>query len=188
MADYAPHYTARYVLRYSVQGDEHDMQFRWARGAPVSIGDMVSKVATFLNAFAANRYTDWTALSARFYAEDSLVSVPTTVPTLLPGTLATTGRPPSARALFWQFLGRSQAGGRGGMYVYGVSGGVENTSGNLNATDFRLTSAEATTVSNAIAALSTGAPTLAGNDGNGLIWYPYVNIKHNDYWMHQVRS
>ena len=188
MPDFAPHYTARYIVRYSVQGNEHDMQFRWARGAPVVISDMVNKVGGFLNAFRANRYDDWTVLGARFYAQDSLVSVPTTAPTVLASTVSTTGRPASAAAGAWQFLGRSQAGGKGGLWCYGTSMSVENTTGNLSATDFRLTAAEATTVADAIAALGTGNPTLAGNDGNGLIWYNYVNLKYNDYWLHRVRG
>lgn len=188
MADYVPQWTARYRLTYSVQGHEHDMIFRWARGAPIVVADMVAKVKAFLDQTASVRWTDWTALRAALAVQDSVVFNPTTLPAPNAGTAAITTRATSAAAFYWQFQGRSQAGGRASYYLYGVSGAAAIAVGGDVASDFRLTSAESAVVLNAYSALNTGNPTLAANDGFGLLFYNYVNTKYNDNWLHKIRT
>jgi len=148
---------------------------------------MVAKVKSVLDAITTLRYTDWAVVRADFALQDSLIFLPTTAPAVNTGTAAITARSSAEKAYAAQFLGRSQSGGRGGFWVYGINFSVEiNTS---QAQDFRVLSTEApATIGAAVTALGTGNPTLAANDGNGLIWYSYVNTKFNDYWLHRVRG
>jgi len=68
------------------------------------------------------------------------------------------------------------------QYGYALLG-----AGALDGDDFRITSAENLVIAAAVAALN-GAGFLCGNDDLAGVWYPYANLKYNDYWLRKVRQ
>lgn len=186
MPDFAPNYTARIKLRYSVAGATHTMQWR----APSSIGagdvpDYVAKMETFLNDLEAKLFADFVILGTTYALADSDVFLPTDSPTGIAGTVSTSGRSPSQKAWAISFVGRSANGGRAEFFLYGIAlNPVTVTSPN----DFRIHSTEDSDISTAIGVLDDTPPDLAANDDGLVTWYEYVNAKYNDYWTRRLRS
>lgn len=188
MADYAPNFTARYVLRYSTLGHEHTMMFRIARGTGVAgLNATILKVAAFLNALAPARYADWTPISATYTPEDSDVSVPTAVPTLTAGAVAVPTNPTSDSIMSLGFVGRSNAGQKARLFVYGTAFAPEVSGNAAIADNFRITAAENGTVDAAVTVLNNGSPNIPASDNQTVGWYSYANLKYNDYWLRQIR-
>lgn len=186
MPDFAPNYTARYRLRYSVLGHEHTMLFRIARGVgSTGLALMVAKAGDFLTAIEDARYTDWLELSAEYAAEDTDIFAPAALPTVSTGTAAIPAQSVSQSTYAVSFVGRSAAGQKAKFFVYGVSFDPENlvTPGD----NFRITSAENAIVAAGVAELNSGAPDIVASDNFGVSWYPYVNGKYNDHWVAAVR-
>lgn len=186
MPDFAPNFTFRYRVRYSVGGRQHTMQ---VRGVPATTALQAplfaTSVADFLDALQPARWSDFTILNAAYALADSDVFLPTTAPVILAGAGSPATRTPSDNALALSFPCRSSAGLRGILFLYGCSYDPSTTS---VANDFRITSAEDSDISDAIAALTAAVPTLVCNDGSTANWYPYANLKANDYWVRKTRG
>lgn len=186
MADYAPNFTARYRLRYSVLGHQHTQQWRIARSAGVTgLNNMVLKVAAFWNALMPVAFASWTELSATYAAEDSDIFLPAAVPTISTGSVAETGNLVSESIFSTGFVGRSALGQKARVFCYGVNLTPESAA--TTGDNFRVTSGESTAVSNAIVVLNNGSPNVVGSDNAVVSWYSYANGKYNDYWLRQVR-
>lgn len=187
MADFAPNFTARYRVRYSVLGHTHTMQWRIARGAGVAgLNAMILKVAAFLNAMTVSRYTDWTVLGATYAAEDSDIFLPAGAPTVSAGTATIPTDPLSESILSTGFVGRSVLGQKARVFVYGVATGPEIAAASVD--NFRLTAAESTEINNAVVVLNNGSPNVVASDDANVSWYSYANTKYNDFWLRSIRS
>lgn len=187
MADFAPNFTARYVVRYSVLGLEHSMQFRIARLAgSVGLTNMTAKVGGFLAALQPLMFADFTILGAKYSAEDTAFFVPATIPTSPTGAITAPAQPKSQSILATSFVGLSSQGHKARMFVYGLSIGPENTA-LATFDDFRVTGSDTADVAGAIAILNNGSPNIVGGDNNTVLWYSYVNTKYNDFHLRGIR-
>jgi len=187
MADFAPSFTARYKLRYSSLSHTHVEMWRIARGAGATgLSNMILKVAAFLNTVTAARYTDFTLLSATYAPEDSDIFLAAALPSgVSAGTVAVPANPLSQSTLSLSFVGRSLAGQKARMFLYGCDLSPEVASASLD--NFRVTSAENGAILNAIAVLNNGSPNIVASDGNNVTWYAYANTKYNDFWVRKSR-
>jgi len=187
MADFAPNFTARYVVAYSTLGLTHHNLFRIARGAGVAgLNNMILKVTAFYDALENARYTDWSVLSATYTPEDSDISLPAAAPSPVAGTQVIPAAPNSQKSLTLGFVGRSNQGQKARLFVYGCSAGPEEA-GSF-ADDWRITSVESAAVSGAVAVLNNGSPNIVASDDAVVGWYAYANVKYNDYWLRKTRS
>lgn len=187
MADYAPNYTYRYKVRYSTQGGVHTMQFRFPRSSAAGAHAQAAQyVAAFLTELESIMWTDWTILSAQYAMADSDIFLPATLPAGIAGTVDGSANPVSQRALALSFVGRSAGGHRGVVYVYGLGFQPYSSSGAL---DFRLYGTENANIADAATALSDGGIIdPVANDDEIITYYPYANVKYNDYWTRKIRG
>jgi hypothetical protein len=185
MADYAPNYTPRYKVRYTTLGATHTMQFRVGRGTTDFTG-IAGKVSSFLEELSTQLFSDWTVVSAQGALEDSDVFLPAPLPSFTPSTNVPPGLTSVPRPVSISFPGRSTAGLRAILFVYG-STFFPSTGASLYA-DYRITSAENATIAASVTALSELAPVLVANDNETVVWYDYANLTLNDYWLRRVRA
>jgi len=187
MPNFASNFTARYKLHYSALGHNHTMLWRIQRGTgSTGLALMVSKVQQFLDTLTASRTTDWTEISAEYCPEDSSIFVPASLPGSAAGTATIPAQPISQGIASISFVGRSSAGQKARMFLYGTLFTPEL--GTAVEDDFRISTGESGTISSAVAELNSGSPPIVASDDNDVSWYPYVNLKYNDYWLRQVRS
>jgi len=188
MADFAPNFTARYVVRYSTLGIEHTTQFRIARGSGATgLTNMVAKAAGFFAAIQSVMFVDWTILDAKYSAEDSSFFSPAAAPTQPTGAVALPSEEASQSILSTSFVGLSLQGQKARMFVYGLNLGPENT-GFVSADDFRVTSGDTAAVAAGVAILNNGSPNIVASDNQVVSWYAYVNTKYNDFHLRAIRG
>jgi len=186
--DFAPNFTARYVVRYSVLGIEHTMQFRIGRSAGLTgLVGMTGKVTQFLEDLQSLMFDDWALLDAKYSAEDSNFFVPVAAPGAPIPTVAAPAQPQSQSILSTSFVGLSSQGQKARLFVYGLSIGPENTAF-TSSDDFRILASDTSVIADAIATLQTGSPTIKASDDNDVTWYAYVNTKYNDFHLRNVRG
>lgn len=189
MADFAPNYTVRYRVRYSTLGHTHVMLWRIQRGTfGANLGALVAKVTAFLNDLTAARYTDWTVLGADAATEDSDIFTPATAPTPAAGTAVIPADPISEGILSTSFVGRSYAGQKTRLFVYGLLLAPEVVLGATPFDNFRVTGAELASIATAVGRLNNNSPALVGSDNVNTTWYSYVNTKYNDFWLRKIRT
>jgi hypothetical protein len=187
MRDIAPNYTARVKLTYSSAGATHSMQFRGPRttdaAGAVAIAD---KAVAFLNALSNARFEDWQLLSTQWCAADSdlFFDISPTI-TLNAGAVTNpTTFKPIYKAQYFQFVGKSAAGSRVSVYLYGVNADELSSAGFA---DFRVFNSENSAIATAQGVLNENAPSFYAADNNAALWRPYANIKSNDHWVHKAR-
>jgi len=186
--DFAPNFTARYVVRYSVLGIEHTMQFRIGRSAGLTgLVGMTGKVTQFLEDLQSLMFDDWALLDAKYSAEDTNFFVPVAAPGAPIPTVAAPAQPQSQSILSTSFVGLSSQGQKARLFVYGLSIGPENTAF-TSSDDFRILASDTSVIADAIATLQTGSPTIKASDDNDVTWYAYVNTKYNDFHLRNVRG
>jgi hypothetical protein len=183
MPDFAPNFTARYRLKYSVVGTAHTMTWRFASGFVDEAG-AADKVAAVINAMHTNLYESWEAISADFAPADSDVFLPSVISSFDAGT-QTDPTTTAHEALAVSFIGRSASGGKARMFLYGTNL-VEDTLV-AYANDWRVLSGESANVLAAVAELNAGSPDIYANDNVVVTWYPYINLKFNDRWVRKLR-
>lgn len=184
MADFAPNYTARYRIRYSTVGKTHSMTWRVAAGVTDSTS-IAAKLGLTLDDMAPLLWDDFTILGADFALADSDVFLPGVLPTFGGGAVASGAQSPSDAALAISFVGRTIAGQKARMFLYGCNPGEIGRT--AVGGDFRILSSEEPSVSDAIVRLNETSPPLVGNDNETAIWYEYVNVKYNDRWVRRLR-
>jgi hypothetical protein len=188
MADFAPNFTARYVVRYSVLGIEHTTQYRIARGSGATgLSNMVAKVAAFYDALKSFMFVDWTILDAKYSAEDSSFFSPAASPTQPVAAVALPSEEQSQSILSTSFVGLSLQGQKARMFVYGLNIGPENIAFTTS-DDFRVVSSDTATLATAIAILNNGSPNIVASDNQVVTWYQYVNTKYNDFHLRAIRG
>lgn len=77
------------------------------------------------------------------------------------------------------FVGRTINGVRARLSIFGYKGSTSA---------YRLTSAEFDGIQNAVAALNLAEDIFMAIDQEKPIWYPYADVKPNDYWVRRARG
>lgn len=185
MADYAPNYTPRYRMRYHVLGRPHTQVWR----LPLSTTDpaaMIAKIGLWLTDLSPLLSDDFTVVAGDFALQDSDVFLPAGVPSFTAGEVGPGTFVSNDDVWSISFVGRSIAGQKARMFLYGTSVGVTVRSG--LEFDFRITSSENGAISDAIVRMNETSPPIVGSDGENVVWYEYVNVKANDYWVRRTRA
>jgi hypothetical protein len=186
MAAYAPHYTSRFKQRYSVQGANHSITFRFP--GPVTgsgLTDAQNAFASFLNAIAPIMFTDWSMGAASAADIDSTVFLPVPIISGSGGAVSISAREEEERATALTFVARTAGGNPWKFSFFGIAiSGLESA----GAVDYRIHPGEVTEIDDAVTVLVANASAFVGNDGGTLFWYPYVNYKDYDHWVKEVRG
>lgn len=185
MADYAPHYTPRYRMRYRVLGQVHTATIRFPRGSTTVSSEGAAFFTDLLDVFGLRLMSDFSILGADVALTDSNVFLPAANLPVLNDTSAAAGDE-SYKPVYVSFVGRSIAGHRAVMFLYGLAfspNSAENT-----ANDYRIQSTEDNAVLQAVSVFNgvTGIDLVA-NDNNDVVWYPYVNVGFNAYYQKKAR-
>lgn len=185
MPAFAPNFTARLKVRYFVGGATHSQTWRSLvlGGGFATVDALISEVQSFYDAISPVMFDDWAILDVSVAAEGALVFIPHGV---LTATGLVDGSASGARKKASQisFPARTDNGNPWIAYQYGFANMI-GTSGVSE--DFRINPGEDTDVDAAVAALQ--AMTIAvGNDGAGLNFKNYANVKYNDNWEKKVRK
>jgi hypothetical protein len=148
---------------------------------------MIAKVGEFLTTLIPSLFSDFLATSAEYAPEDVDIFAPAGLPTLVTGGAVIPPQPISQSTLSVSFVGRSSAGQKARLFMWGLQMSPEAASATTN-DNFRITSSESAVVAAAVAELNQGFPQLIASDNNPVIFYSYVNTKYNDHWVARVRS
>lgn len=187
MPDFAPNFTARLRVRYNVSGANHSATWRYpGNGDGPELGAILVAAANFYNAMGNALYDDFQFLGNSYATRGSNIFIPTDpiAFTVTPPGDSTTRRP-KEKATVASFVGRTDAGLRAILYLYGTVYGsnVDSTSD-----DFRIFIGEDGAVNSAVNSLIASGADIVGNDGNPINWYGYANWKFDDYWLRKVRN
>lgn len=185
MPAFAPNFTARLKVRYFVGGATHSQQWRSLvlGGGFATVDALIAEVQSYYDAIADEIFDDWAILDVSVAAEGALVFIPHGALTVT-GAVPTVGLPARAKASQISFPARTDNGNPWIVYQYGWG---EMIGDNVIGDDFRINPTENGTVDAAVAALQ--AMTIAvGNDGAGLNFKSYANVKYNDNWEKKVRK
>lgn len=184
MADFAPNYTARYRVRYSVVGKSHSLTWRVASSVtdPAGVAD---KMELFLADMAPALFSDFTVIGADFALADSDIFLPAPAPASPPGDATLPAGAGGIAANAISFVGRSSLGGKARFFLYGIA--YEVAGYTSRSVDYRFTSVENAEISDAVVRLNETAPALVANDDATAVWYEYVNWKANDKWVRKLR-
>lgn len=186
MPDFVSNSTMRYRVRYRSAGLTHTMLWRFQdTGIENTPADWADKVSQVLSKLEGLLSSDFSILSAEHAPAGSDVFLPTVAPDvpILSGTNLT-GMP--AASLSLGFVGRSALGQRARMFVYGI--GYDINQSTLSIRDWRITPTEDSHIAQAISTINDLAPECIATDGGVVEWYPYMNMKFNDYWVRKQRA
>lgn len=185
MADYASNFTFRYRTDYRSRGDRHSFTLRFSRGTTVGvIASITSMITGFLGIMAPMLDQSWAVLGAAYALTDSDIFLPTTPPTSPDVSTNGTTVTDELRAFQARFEGRGVNGPRANFSIYGFSDDIEAGP----AVKFRLLPADSTAISDTIDALRFLDPPPVAIDGSTVVWYPYINVKDNDHYVHKLRA
>lgn len=121
MTTYAPNFTARYRLRYSVGNARHSLTLRMI-GNPATVYDgMIVKIEDVFDAIAGIMYTDWRLEDAEFAEQGSDTFVPAEAPNIPAGTVSTVGRTVANSAVYLTIGGKSTLNNSTKMFIYGTN-------------------------------------------------------------------
>lgn len=177
MAALPPSNTGRVWVDYATANAEHSFMLRYPVGSSSAVALEVA--AAFLEA-ASNALHVITIRGARFALKDTDVTLPLTWPGLT--TYGSTQENPVNAPRFVSFAGRSIAGRRWLMQLYGWKGSVPDA--------YRQSLASVPALEAAVQELRDAVEenALCGIDGFGLNIYDYFNINYNDHWVSEARS
>lgn len=161
------------------------MLFRFDRGLASIPAGFMDGIADFLNAYTANRYTDFAILSCKWAPGGQTYMLPIAAPSgIATGTAAiTTG---SNQPAYLRHEGLTTGGNPWSVTLYGSDFRAVTESGNSLA-DYVLTSVESAVIANAVIAL-LGIPGLCGADSGSVLPYDYVNVGYNAHWEKRARN
>lgn len=186
MADYATTWTARLVVTYTYPGGSRQQTWRAPRDYANPALAMTSAARAFYTALAPVLPNQWQALSAVFYPQDEEFSTPVGWGTPIVGTNGVMPLPGPIEygEAFIQFYGTGPQGSRTSRYIFGSIfrpsvDGYRILAG-VNAT---LDAARNTLIN----PTGEGGPFWATGSGAIATWKPYVNVKTNDFNVHEQR-
>lgn len=182
MATHAPNYSNRYKVRYTANGKDHVMTFRYGLTPAAPPTDLVTAVSNFIAALSPKLTSTWAILSAGYIQAGDTAEFPTTLPTGAgAGTAGTQGDVPR----YWSFTGRGVDATPVAIYVYGAT--LDPADGTPSAQDYRILSSEDTDVASAIAELQ-GAAQITSITGLPVTFNPYANVAYSGYWQKKLRK
>jgi hypothetical protein len=185
MADYAPNFTARYKLIYSVAGLQHSLGLRYAASMPQSgvVAAAESLLNSIFSALGSILLSSFTLIDAEYSAANSTFFVPIGLGSLTVTGSVAAGIFPMDEIVTTTWAGRSIGGHKGRFVLFGVYWGV----GNADFDDFVVTSTEEPAIGT-VAGLLSSDPGLVANDNQAApFWRPRATIKVNDAWVDNRR-
>lgn len=190
MADFAPNSTARIRLLYSIgRAGNRTFGLRVNRGAtPAQLLAIAEDVSIALDGFSVTLRGSWTPTRWEYALTDSNTFLPmaAALPTL-PNKQIGDPIDRSSDAIAATFSGRGANGSRARAVIYGLSINTITGTGQ----DFKVTSIEQPTLAVFTAALNAlgqgSSEHLVAADNSRVTFYPYYNLKHNDYYVRQIR-
>lgn len=172
MAALPPSNTPRFKFEYTVNGEGHDFTVR-SHASPGAIG---TEIDAFLDFLAPELYA-LVITSVSFAADGSNIFLPVT--TGIEGNSYGSGAGVyEQKAWYVDFIGRSVAGRRWRLAVYGIR---------TLATDFRYIAGENLSITAAIASLNDAGSTLVAIDDAEVNVYLYANVGVNAHWQRALR-
>lgn len=159
---------------YTTCGSQHTLQVRFGDAA---LGVAMTDAADFLAALG-NSHRLMTINGARFQAQGSDVTEDATW-----GGAASYGTGAGIRsegAQYYDFIGRSPAGRRVRLAVFGA---IRNNQDGL----YRATGADDAAFAAALVVLRREGTSFLAIDGTHAIWKNYVNLGDNAYWRNHIR-
>lgn len=154
---------------------QHTMLFRFDENLANSV--VADSVNDFLLGISALMHSA-TILATRIQVRDTNFSIPVSIG--LDGTgfgSGTANQETNATAL--TFVGRDGGGRRSRFSVFGFKGGLSN---------YRLLSTESADIANAVGVLNSRPGMFLSILHVQPLWYPYADVKANDYWVRRARS
>lgn len=187
MPDFAPNYTHRIRVSYRAAGANHSQLWRVLPPADVTTRALAfGTIQSFYDSLSSVLADDAAVLSVTEAFVDSDIFLPAGFALTMTGSLSMATFGPSKKASATSWVGRSVAGLRAIVFMYGLIHNMSDSE--LPGNDFRVTAAESAYVADSVGVLNGGSTGLAANDGNPVSWYSYVNVKYNDYWVRKVRQ
>lgn len=170
-----PSNTLRYFCDYSVGNVGHTAQVRaTAVASPAYIGSLFNNLFTSMGPQLAAL----TINLVRVALQGSDVTNP--IVTGIEGNTYGAGVGSTFhQATSVNFIGRSSTGKRTRFSIFGYDSA---------SSDFRLTTAESTEVSQTVAFLNGAVNAALAIDGTKPTWYPYANVSYNAYWQQELRA
>ena len=177
MAPLPSNNTGVVFLDYSVAGESHTVQIRYAD--PSTAVDAMDTLDDILAAAAAS-FRQITIEGARHRAEGSNVTLPLTWTGA--ATYGSGGGSRFETAYYMDFIGRSPDGRRVRLSLFGLAVPADTIG-----EDFRLSTSDSGVVANVVTVLNTATTTAVAIDGGEPVWYDYANIGTNAYWRNRFR-
>jgi hypothetical protein len=188
MTSYAPNFTARFRVRYHAANANHVQTWRYPANGTLGIGTAAAQAAiqAYYDLIASDLYDDFAVISCAYAVEDTDIFLPYSSITVTGGTALPVGDV-SVKAGAISLVGRTAGGQPAKIFQYGFSASNRGTG---ESQDFRINPGESASIDAAVEFLNAliGDFTLCGNDALGVTWYPYANVKDNDYWVKRVRQ
>lgn len=184
MADFAPNYTARYKLIYSVAGLQHSLGLRWpASMAQAAVqANSESLLNTIFGLVSSRMMTSFTLIDAEYSAANSSFFVPVGLGSLAVSPAIAAGISPMDEIVTTTWAGRSLGGHKARFVMFGIFWGVTDP----DFDDFAVTFTEMAFVGTVAGALN--ASGIVANDNLAAeFWRPRATIKVNDAWVDNRR-
>lgn len=186
MANFATNYTTRVVYSYTSNGRNHTTMMRTADASTATIEANQGVMLGLLVALKSLLPSDFQIKEVNVYPAGETNSYPVDIIPALASFGGGTVNPDKVRTPnFLSFVGRTLAGSRVNLFLYGVTmepGGVPGK-------DWRLLATESTQVAAAINALTEEPPpALVGIDGGAVRWKQYANYGVSAYWQRKERA
>src|SRR4029453_43134 len=184
MTDYAPNFTNRLKIGYSVLGKIHHATYRFGNTPTAYVSGMGDEVADLLNALTNVRFISWHAVDAEYAQAGSDIFLPVTLPSIDDGVVNLTGT--GLVPLYLDFQGKSTLGNRASTYLFGVNFSPD-VAGSGDETNYRIEEGEETTVDNGLAVLD-GVTFMTAIDGSTVFWHRYANVGVHAHYQRKARS
>ena len=186
MADYAPNFTARVVYKYVSSGSNHSLMLRPRISTETAIDAQQLTLYLVLDALKSLLPNDFKLTEAVLYEAGETVSHPQPISSDLATFTGTSDTDDVYGANFISFQGRSFAGSRVSLNIYGIVAAPATVIGR----DFRWQQGESAAVDAAIAMLAndSGNDGIVAIDGTAPLWKQYANYGVSAYWQRRLRG
>lgn len=182
--DFAPNFTNRYRVRYSVNGSNHSLTVRAGTTAGPYDAAVRTELTAMLDALSPLRFSSWSVLDAEWSQAGSTFFIPAPPPPAIAGTSSASGQ--GLRPVNINFQGATLLANRAAFFVYGVS--VDPVIGGTSTeTDYRLQRGDDANIDDALDVMAAWT-AITGIDGEHVQWHNYANININSYWQRKVRG
>jgi len=175
MPPISPDNTQRFWVDYTVATKGHSLMCR--AGSTVVASDAGATMAAFIDALATQFYLI-TIDGFRSAAPGTNISVPETWPG--DATYGSGAGDPKDSASYYDFVGRGSTGHRVRVALFGAKNASVGG-------DYRVTGAEQSEVTAALAALTSDGDIFLDIDYEVPVWHPYANCGVNAYWRNKIR-